>query len=288
MKDEPGLDLNVEIETLFGYYDTAVKSVVLDAKRRGGKLTYLEAAGRLNGEAPIAVHIDQKPGRPRMLVSDATDAGSAFRLTGFYSAVRAGTMNLRVNLDGAGGAEKTGVLEVRGFKVVGDQVVGRVVSEAERERARYKPDSRISGQPPSSGEPLVFDRMLVPFSAGANTFNLHDASINGPLLGATMRGNVDFSHETISLSGTYVPLYGVNGLLQGVPLLGTLLTGRDGEGVFGITFAVQGRTTNPNVMVNPVSALAPGFLRQIFEFENQPAQTPQAQQSLQVGSQMSR
>src|SRR5208282_1656075 len=90
LKDEPGLDLNVELETVFGYYDTTVKSVVIDAKRRGGKLSYLEVAGRLNGESPIAVHIEQKPGHSRMLVSDATDAGAALRLTGFYGAVQRG------------------------------------------------------------------------------------------------------------------------------------------------------------------------------------------------------
>ena len=60
LKDEPGLDLNAEIDSLAGYYDTAVKSVIIDAKRRGGKLTYLEIAGRLNGEAPVAVHVDQR------------------------------------------------------------------------------------------------------------------------------------------------------------------------------------------------------------------------------------
>jgi hypothetical protein len=288
LKDEPGLDLNVEIETVFGYYDTSVKSVILDAKRRGGKLTYLEVAGRLNGQAPIALHVEQKPGLPRMLVSDATDAGSAFRLTGFYAAVRGGTMNLRVNLDGTAGAEKAGVLEVRGFTVAGDQVVGRVVSEAERERARYKPESRNAAQQVNTGEPLVFDRLAVPFFVGANQFSLHDASINGPLLGATMRGNVDFGRDTIALSGTYVPLYGVNGLLQGVPVLGPLFTGRDNEGIFGITFAVQGRTSSPDVVVNPVSALAPGFLRQIFEFENRPPEALQLPQSSQAQSQTRR
>ncbi|MBI4724579.1 MAG: hypothetical protein HY765_06255, partial [Rhodomicrobium sp.] len=108
LKDEPGLDLNVEVDTVFGYYDTTVKSVVIDAKRRGGKLTSLEVAGRLNGEAPVAVHVEQRPGHGRLLVSDAMDAGSVFRLMGFYSAARGGTMNLRVNLDGGGGAEKSG------------------------------------------------------------------------------------------------------------------------------------------------------------------------------------
>ncbi len=283
LKDEPGLDLNVEIETIFGYYDTSVKSVLIDAKRRAGKLTYLEVAGRLNGEAPVAVHVEQQGQSARMLVSDATDAGSAFRLAGFYSALRGGTMNLRVNLDGAGGAEKTGILDVRGpFMVVGDQVVGRVVSQAEKEGARYKPDGRAA-QHVSSGDPLQFDRLVVPFSIGANQFQLRDAAINGPLVGATLRGRIDFGHETLALSGTYVPLYGFNAVLGVVPLLGDLLKGRDNEGVFGITFGVQGRTSNPDVAVNPVSVLAPGFFRQIFEFENAPAQQPPQKPIAQFG-----
>ncbi len=272
LKDEPGLDLNAEIDSVTGYYDTSVKSVIIDAKRRGGKLTYLEISGRLNGEAPVAVHVDQRGREARMLVSDATDAGAAFRLVGFYPAMRGGTMNLRINLDGSGGADKTGVLDVRRFVVSGDQIVGKVISQAEREGARHKPDARNSAQHAVSGETLQFDRMVVPFAVSANQFQLRDAAINGPLLGATLRGRIDFAHETLALSGTYVPLYGFNSVLGVVPLLGDLLKGRDNEGVFGITYAVQGKTSNPDVMVNPVSMLAPGFLRQIFEFEQTPAQ----------------
>ncbi len=283
LKDEPGLDLNVEIDTVTGFYDTSVKSVIIDAKRRGGKLTYLEVAGRLNGEAPVAVHVDQRGHDARMLTTDATDAGSAFRLVGFYPAVRGGAMNLRINLDGGGGADKTGVLDVRRFAVTGDQVVGKVISQAEKEGARYKPDSRNSAQHISSGEPLQFDRMVVPFSVASNQFQLRDAAINGPLLGATLRGRIDFTHETIALSGTYVPLYGFNSVLGVVPLLGDLLKGRENEGVFGITYAVQGKTSNPDVVVNPVSMLAPGFLRQIFEFDQAPAQQSPQRQAPQFG-----
>jgi AsmA-like C-terminal region/Protein of unknown function len=272
LKDEPGLDLAVEIDTVFGYYDTTVKSIVVDAKRRGGKLSYLEVTGRLNGEAPIAVHIEQKPGHPRLLVSDATDAGSTFRLTGFYPAVRGGAMNLRVDLDGGGGADKSGALYVQHFQIVADQVVGRVISEADREGARRKPDGRNASQQVSSGEPLIFDQMQVQFAIRSNQFFFQNAAINGPLIGATMGGQIDFGHDTLDLQGTYVPLYGINAVLGGFPILGDILTGRKNEGMFGITFAVQGRTSNPNVRVNALSLLAPGFLRQAFEFENAPVQ----------------
>ena len=103
------------------------------------------------------------------------------------------------------------------------------------------------------------------------------------MIGATLRGRIDFAHETIALSGTYVPLYGFNSVLGAVPLLGDLLKGRENEGVFGITYAVQGRTSNPDVVVNPVSMLAPGFLRQIFEFEQGPVQQPPQRPTAQFG-----
>jgi hypothetical protein len=109
--------------------------------------------------------------------------------------------------------------------------------------------------------------MRVPFSVGYGQFILHDAAINGPLLGATMRGSIDFRREQINLSGTYVPLYGLNNVLGGIPLIGDILSGRSGEGVFGITFAVKGPNSQPDVQVNPLSMLAPGFLRQLFEFD---------------------
>jgi hypothetical protein len=266
LKDEPGMDLNLEIETVFGFNDATVKSVVLEARRRAGKLTYLECNGRLDGQSPIAVHVEQKPGRPRMLTSNATgDAGSAFRLIGFISTVRGGSLDLQVNLDGGGGADKTGVIDVRRFELVGDEVVGKVVSQAEKDRARMKPEARTGG---SSGERMVFDHAVASFATGATEFQIREAAISGPEVGATLRGHIDFNHDTLGLSGTYVPLYGLNSILQDVPIINFIMGGR--EGVFGITFAIQGKTSNPEIVVNPASMLAPGILRQIFEFESRP------------------
>ena len=268
LKDEPGLDLNVEIETVFGYYDATVKSVVVDARRRGGKLSYLEAAGRLDGEAPLLVHVEQKAGRARTLTADATNAGSALRLMGAWGTARGGTMNLKVSLDGSGGVEKSGVLDVHRLEIVGDEVVGRVVSQAEKERARVKPDARNAGQE-AYGERTVFERIIVPFSITSSELQLQDAVIRGPEFGVTGHGRVDFAREVVAFSGTYVPFYGVNNLLGSVPIVGDILTGPGGAGgIFAMTFAVQGRMSNPEVRVNPASMFAPGLFRQVFEFDS--------------------
>jgi hypothetical protein len=101
---------------------------------------------------------------------------------------------------------------------------------------------------------------------GGGKFRLKDAYINGPMLGATMRGTVDFKAETVELGGTYVPLYGLNSALGSIPILGRVLVGRQGEGVVGITFAIRGKLEDPQVLVNPMSVMTPGIFRQIFEF----------------------
>jgi hypothetical protein len=68
-----------------------------------------------------------------------------------------------------------------------------------------------------------------------------------------------------------VPLYGPNNLLGQLPIVGLFLGGEK-EGLIGITYEVIGRPGNPVLHINPVSALAPGLLRKVFEypFANQP------------------
>jgi uncharacterized protein YhdP len=113
---------------------------------------------------------------------------------------------------------------------------------------------------------IAFNRLHAPFAVGKRRFYLRDAYMNGPALGATMRGTVDFKSRTVDLGGTYIPLYGLNSALGAIPILGRVLVGRQGEGVVGITFAIKGKLEDPAVLVNPMSVMTPGIFRQIFEF----------------------
>jgi hypothetical protein len=61
----------------------------------------------------------------------------------------------------------------------------------------------------------------------------------------------------------------LNSALGNIPILGGIFVGRQGEGVVGITFAIQGQLDDPNVRVNPMSVVAPGIFRQIFEFRGE-------------------
>ena len=54
--------------------------------------------------------------------------------------------------------------------------------------------------------------------------------------------------------------------MKAIPLIGKVLGGDKGEGVFGVSYKVKGNSSNPTVLVNPV-ILTPGVFRKIFSVE---------------------
>lgn len=262
-KDRPGLDLTAEIDTVLGASDTAIRAVKLKMQKRAERLTMLDLRGTLDGGKSLVARLRQEPGRPRVLVADTPDAGQALKLVGFYPNMVGGTGGLEVNLDGNGPAERFGVLSIRNFRVLGDPIVSEVLQTADEGRPAI--EAGRSQNRRVVREQFDFERLHAPFSMGNGELVLDNAQVTGPVVGATMRGKIDYKSRRLQLGGTYVPLSGFNRSFAPIPLLGPLLTGPRGEGVLGITFAIQGPMAEPQVVVNPLSLVAPGFLREIFQ-----------------------
>jgi hypothetical protein len=257
--DPFGVDFSAEIDTVFGFYDTVAKKVKVTMKKRNGRLVALDAMAELNGSSPAAVDLEQSEGA-RLLKAEAHDAGAAFRLIGFYPSVEGGEASLQVNLDAGAAGSKSGTLWAHNFTVLGDSVVNDVLTDPNSTAVLGESKQKVTRQH------IVFDQLRAPFTVGGGKFKLRDAYMNGTQLGATMRGTVDFKAQTVELGGTYVPLYGLNSALGAIPILGKVFVGRQGEGVVGITFAIKGKLDDPEVLVNPISAITPGIFRQIFDF----------------------
>ena len=211
--------------------------------------------------------MQQAANEPRKLVALTDDAGQAFRLIGFYPNLQGGQMRLDVNLDGKGPAEKTGLLLVERFQILGDPIVSELLQtndgSSSYTEAGKRPSRKIERQT------TEFDWMRAPFSVGYNQFVLEDAELRGPLLGAALRGKADFKLQGVDIGGTYVPLQGLNAAVGGIPLFGQLLAGPKGEGVLGITFRIYGPMAQPQVVVNPLSMIAPGIFREMFQLTTQ-------------------
>ena len=79
-------------------------------------------------------------------------------------------------------------------------------------------------------------------------------------------GSYDITRDNLDIDGVVAPSPMLNlSMLGSIPVIGDLLVSRRGEGVFGMTYSINGHAAEPRVGVNPISALTPGILRRIFE-----------------------
>ena len=114
------------------------------------------------------------------------------------------------------------------------------------------------------GEGIQFSRLIGAFTLTDGIMETELLRAYGPALGLTARGKIDLDEFLVEFEGTAVPAYSVNQALNLIPLLGPILTGGEGEGLFAVTYRMTGDLDDPIVDVNPLSALAPGFLRAMF------------------------
>ena len=112
----------------------------------------------------------------------------------------------------------------------------------------------------------------IPFSTLRGDFAYSDKRLlfehllaYGGAIGATANGEIDLGRDRLDLQGTIVPAYTLNSILGNIPVIGSLLLGGEGQGLFAANYRLTGSSADPQVSVNPLSALAPGFLRRLFQ-----------------------
>jgi hypothetical protein len=126
-------------------------------------------------------------------------------------------------------------------------------------------DGVAAGAPNGTGGGVQFSRMRVEFTRRPGKMVIHEGLVTGPTVGATIDGLMDYASNELHLRGTFVPLYGLNAAFGNIPVLGFFLGGK--EGLIGsMTYEVVGTPGTPVLRVNPISAVAPGFVRKFLEF----------------------
>lgn len=219
----------------------------------GERVMAANLAGRLNGIAPARILAERHPDGLSMRLT-ARDAGAFLGAASVFEGAGGGTLRIDARTrDDALPMRIAGVARANGITIRDSPTLRRILSGGAF--------GSLAQQMLAGG--LTFDKVELPFSATGARWSIAEGVAWGDALGLTLDGAYDIGRGDIDLTGTISPAYAINGALGSVPLLGALLTGGEGEGMFGITFAVRGTADAPRVWVNPLSAIAPGFLRKI-------------------------
>ena len=182
------------------------------------------------------------------LVSD--DAGAFIKFADLYSRMEGGNLDLTLH---TGGDASAGSATVTNFALRGEPALQKLVAAAPSRAPGAAVDPNLAR----------FQKMKIDFARSPGELEIKDAVIYNPNMGLTTAGVIDFTHSAIDVSGTFVPAYSVNNLLNNIPLVGVLLGGQN-EGVFAISYHVQGPLSGPQLTINPLSAIAPGILRKFL------------------------
>lgn len=252
-------DLDVKLGAVAGFHGEALRSVDLRLSRRFGQIRSFALNSRLGRDAALIGELRGRGGR-QLVYLETPDAGAMFRFTDMYPRMEGGRMQVEIDPPTTDHAPQNGVVSVRQFAVRGEPALDRVAANAPQA------DGSARAYVPQ-GNGVEFTRMRVDFTRAPGRLAIREGVVSGPAVGATFDGHVDFQREDVRLRGTFVPAYALNNLAaQVVPILGPILSGGKNEGLLGVTFEVVGPPSAMMLRVNPMSVVAPGFFRKIFEF----------------------
>jgi hypothetical protein len=242
-------DLDLKMGAVAGFYGEAVRGVEVKLSRRDGLIKSFQLNGKLGRDTPLLGDMRGRAQGREVLYVETNDAGALFRFTDTYAKMVGGKMWLAMDPPTPETSSQEGLLNVGDFSVKGEPALERVAANG-------------SGGAASS---VGFTHMRAEFTRQNGQLSIREGLVRGPTIGATIEGNINYVANQVRMSGTFVPLYGLNNMFGQIPIVGLFLGGSN-EGLIGITYEVVGTPSAPLLRVNPVSAMAPGVFRKIFEF----------------------
>ncbi len=257
-EDTP-VTVNATIARVKGFRGEELRNVRAKLTVAGGGVESLSITGSGASGMPFSLALTGQ-GTRRTVRIEALDAGEFLRFADIYGQVRGGV--LQVTLAATDRQTLGGTINLRDFRVFNEPKLSQLVSDnaggggSLRDAVKRDIDTRE----------VVFNIAAGDVSFGPGSLDLKRGIVRGPVVGFALQGQVFDRNNRMRITGTFLPAYGLNSLFADIPILGLVLgNGRD-RGLIGVTFKLEGPADAPGVVVNPLSVIAPGVFRSIFEF----------------------
>jgi len=254
--DRPRIEIDAALGKLWLSEDRSLSEVAFSGERaavwRRARVTAkgLDRHGRA-GAFEIDYRVDARD--TARLSARTADAGGMLRSLGITDKVVGGVLEASGATDERQPGRPLALdVRMRDYRLVDEPAVARFLSVA-----------LLTGLLDLlRGEGIGFDRLEAKAALGDNgKLVIRDLRTSGPALGIQARGKLDLDRDIIDLEGTIVPANALNSLFGRIPLIGEVLFG---PGLFAARYAVRGPRDRLEITINPLSALAPGILRNIF------------------------
>lgn len=212
-------------------------------------------AGMLKENKGFNITIGQEEGQ-RTLRVRSDDAGAFLRSFDLFENINNGTIDLQGTYDDSKPERPlNGRLLIENFTLTKAPTLAKILSLT----------SFTGVLDLLKGDGIGFQKLGVNYTLEGNRIFMHEGKAAGSALGFTTEGWLHLKDETVEAEGVIVPAYTLNNFFSNIPVIGKALTGGEGGGVFAVNYKVEGSQEDPEVSVNPLSVLTPGFLRGLFD-----------------------
>lgn len=222
--------------------------------RDGGEWREAQVEARFANGHPLSLALTD--GAKRRLDFQSEDLGATLALLDISGNVVGGKVRVQGRIvERAGKDTIRGQIEGSDYRLVRAPPLAQILSLASFDA--------VGGMLAGSGIP--FGSLRGNFAYRDGRLTLDDFIAAGGAIGATATGYVDLTHERLDVQGTIVPAYLLNSIIGNVPVLGSLILGGKGQGLIAANYQLSGPIAKPEVSVNPLSALTPGFIRRLLQ-----------------------
>ncbi|TPL82022.1 hypothetical protein FJ941_14150 [Mesorhizobium sp. B2-3-13] len=254
------ISVSADVDQLTGFHDEQLSNLKLDYSAAGSRVNGLKVSATASSGAAIAISNTAGDGRRSLNVQSA-DAGAILRFLNIYEHMEGGSITLA--LTGASDGPMKGKVDTSNFFIVNEPKLASIVSTTPAGDSRSL-NQAVKGKLDTSR--VKFERGYAEIDKGSGYLRLTNGVLRGPRIGTTFQGILYDQNNNMDMTGTFMPAYGLNRIFGELPIVGALLgNGRD-RGLIGVTFRLRGNANKPVLDVNPLSVIAPGIFRSIFEY----------------------
>ncbi|MBT7138478.1 MAG: hypothetical protein HN889_11470 [Rhodospirillaceae bacterium] len=250
------LSLSAKVDKVWIGDKRYLKQITGTFNRANNRWRGISVDGALANGEHFLVNLTPSGRGKRDIIITADNAGDMLRTLDVYDTMIGGNLEVKATFDDT----------VRGHPLAGKVLITDYRLVEAPALARLVGILTLTGIADAlQGDGLSFSEFKAPFVMKDGVIDLTDVKATGLSLGYTAKGRIYSHAEVFDIEGTVVPAYALNSVLGNIPLLGTLFTGtEEGGGIFAATYRMTGPMENPEVNVNPLSALAPGIFRNLF------------------------
>ena len=227
-----------DVDAILKYENKLFKDVELNAK--------------LNNEKKFNLSIKPKE-NSRELIITSDDAGLFLKTFNINKSGKEGEFILHGNYDDTEESHPLNAsVTIRGMRLIKAPTLAKILNLAS-----------IGIVSALSGEGILINKLKSEFVLNEGVLDLNKYEAYGPDIGFSNQGKIYLRKDEIDLEGVIIPMVTLNKIIGSIPVLGKILT-NERKGIWSFAYTVTGNLDEPEVKVNPIKTITPGFIQKFF------------------------